>query len=338
MVLKRSNCIKNEQIFDPIAVIKKIDDEQRNRLTKILYEHYKKKLPPIFKHKSILNKVTLKEYFPGLTKTSIKELIKLVELDKLPEGIRISTMTITCKIGTKINLENIARFIDLTEDRILSVKYGQHPLNNRSIMKIKKKTTSKKKKKNFYNEATIKIKPIDNNPINIKLFKNESLQLTGVKSMDNFCEVLSKLFFELKKEKYVIDHDKLKLKPFVEDVKKLKLHVNDVKICMINTNFKIKNEIDRDLLYEKLQHDGVACTYEPCLHACVNVKYQYSAQKKVSIFVFKSGAIIITGANTTDHVIKAFNFIFDKLQVYGSDIMLASTEELFKCKELKKYL
>lgn len=155
--------------------------------------------------------------------------------------------------------------------------------------------------------------------------------------MYDFCNVISKLFFELKKEKAVIKDYKLIQKPFVYDALKMELY--DVQICMINTGFKIKNGINRDILYEKLIHDRVNCTYEPCLHACVNIKYQYSSKKKVSIFVFQSGSIIITGASTVDHIVKAYNFIMKKFKKYNSEILLAKIEELFKkCSELKKYL
>jgi TATA-box binding protein (TBP) (component of TFIID and TFIIIB) len=289
--------------------------------------------------KQIYVKPKFNDYKPCLGEESTEELIKLVDLNNLPKGIKVSTMTIACKIGTPIHLENVARFIDLSANSIQSVKYGSHPLNNRTIVTTKKKKKKKvdgKSKRNFYNEATVKLKPTNNKPVNVKLFKNESLQLTGVKNMKNFCEIISKLFHELKKDKAAIFEGKLIKKPLVEDKKKLQLY--DVQICMINTNFKLKKEIDRDQLYDKLQKDRVNCTYEPCLHACVNIKYQYSSQKKVSVFVFKSGSIIITGANCIDHVLRAYNFIMSKFRKYGNSIILAKIEDLFKPSELNKYL
>ncbi len=308
-------------------------------------------------YKDVFIKPNLNDYKPILTKKSIDELIQFVEFNKLPKKVNVSTMTIACKIGTPIYLENVARFLNLHVDRIHSIKYGSHPLNNRTIIveKKKKKTKEKKKKKNFYNEATIKIKPTDNKAVNVKLFKNESLQLTGVKNMNNFCEIISKLFFELKKKKYVMINEnttdendslimrdnkmyrkRLVLKPFIHDESKLQLY--DVQICMINTNFKVQNNIDRGLLYEKLLLDGIYCTFDPTLHACVNIKYDYSAKKKVSIFVFQSGAIIITGSNCINHVVSAYNFLKRKFATYGTDVILAGADKMLTQTELKKYL
>lgn len=312
--------------------------------------------PP--KIKLNIHKPNLHDYKQVLTQDSINALVKLVEFNKLPENINVSTMTIACKIGTPMYLPNVARFIDLDKDRINSIKYGTDPLNNRTIIeeKKKKKKKEKKKKRNFYNEATIKIKPTGNGLINVKLFKNESLQMTGVKNMENFCEIISKLFFELKKKKYVMEYydgvdeqtdslvmyegkvyrKKLVHKPFIVNENKLQLY--DVQICMINTNFAVKNHIDRALLYEKLLSDGIYCHFDPKLHSGINIKYDYSAEKQVSIIVFQSGAIIITGSNCINHVVSAYNFLKNKFKKYGNSIILAGADNMLTPTELKQYL
>jgi TATA-box binding protein (TBP) (component of TFIID and TFIIIB) len=279
----------------------------------------------------IYNIITPPKYTMYFSNDEIKNIIKLADVKLLPKNIKISTMTVTCKVGTIINLHNIDRFIDRREDCIQHIKYGKPEKSDAA----KKKTT--KRRQNFYNEATIKLAPAsDNKPINIKLFKNGSLQLTGVKNMIDFCDVISKLFFEFKKYKAVIYKGKLVPKPFVKNIDELKLY--DIQICMINTSFKIQHNINREILYNSLLMDKISCMFEPCTHACVNIKYQYSPQKKVSIFVFQSGSVIITGANSIDQVIKSYNFIIGKFKKYGSKIISAKIDDLFKCAELKKYL
>ena len=294
----------------------------------------------------------------------MKKLNKATYYSKLPEPVKVSTMTMTCKVHCQINIHNVARFMDLHMDKILSVKYGKHPLNNRSLIPNKKKKKVKSGKKNFYNECTIKIKPCTvpdepiiedldiektlngkkkpkkkskcNNPINIKLFKNGSLQLTGVKNMKCFLEVIETLFHELKIVKAVIHEGKLVTKPFITDPAQLILH--SIKICMINTNFNLKIKIDRDQLYERLLLDKIKCKFEPLTHAGVNIKFQYSADKKISILVFKSGAIIITGATNIDQIAEAYNFIISKIKKYGKKIIFVNIDDLFEDDDLKKYL
>jgi TATA-box binding protein (TBP) (component of TFIID and TFIIIB) len=296
-------------------------------------------------YKNILFKYKRKTPNFKFTDEVSKEIIALADNTKLPNKIKISTITISCKTSTQINIHNISRFIDLNMTRIMSVKYGKHPYNNRSLLPIKKKKrTNKKKKRNFYNECTVKIRPptLDlinnpkNNPINVKIFKNGSLQMTGVKNMKNFIEVTEILFSELKIIKSVIYKGKLVLKPFVEDSSKLKLY--SVQVCMINTNFKLLFQIDREQLYMKLLGDKVKCKFEPLTHACVNIKFQYNSKKQVSIFVFESGAIIITGANNVVQINAAYDFIMSKIKKYGSDIILNDIDAMFECKELKNFL
>lgn len=312
------------------ATLEEIKEYYYNKLGRVPYIKPTKRF---FKFKG-------NKYVCCLDTKAIKKINKLINVELLPENIDVSTITMTCSLGTKIYLENVARFIDLNLSRIQSIKYGCHPSNNRILKgaNVKKAQQGKKKKKNFYNEATIKVCPGDDGrPINIKIFKNGSLQLTGVKAIDDFCDVVSKLIFELRKEKVVIKHGKVIKKPFLEDMSSLGL--KNIKICMINTNFKVKYKIDREQLYSKLLDNKINCTFEPFLHACVNIKYVYSPQKTVSIFVFMSGSIIITGSNTIDQVAHAYKFIIDKLEKYKELTILAQTDHIFSMsKKLQEYL
>src|ERR1700761_7528874 len=69
---------------------------------------------------------------------------------KLPLDLCISTMTITCNVDTLIDIQNIGKYIDLSLDNIIGIKYP--PDNIRSLVKLKKNNKKKnsKKSKNFY--------------------------------------------------------------------------------------------------------------------------------------------------------------------------------------------
>jgi TATA-box binding protein (TBP) (component of TFIID and TFIIIB) len=236
-----------------------------------------------------------------------------IQFDTLPSDICISTMTITCKLNTIFNVLNIGKYIDINLDDIICVKHGhlEDTSSNRFIDKRRILQKNKKKTKSFYNQVTLIIKTFDNKTTNIKLFSNGSIQMTGCKHLNSIENVLSKLFHYLAKTKAIYDSDKKLFldMPFVSNPEVLFLkNLYDFKICMINSNFNIDFNIDRDKLYEILLDQRFECTYDPIIHACVNIKYPHP-DKVISVFVFESGSIIITGARNGEQIIDAYNFI-----------------------------
>jgi TATA-box binding protein (TBP) (component of TFIID and TFIIIB) len=230
----------------------------------------------------------------------------------LPKDIQISTMTVTCKINTIFNIQNIAKYTELKRTGIVSVKHGK---NNRSLMMIKRinknRNNNKNQKKAFYNQVSLQVITENDKTLNIKLFLNGSIQITGCKSIEGITEAIQTVFNELKTTKAIIDFklNTIVEKPFVTDSDKLYIdNLYDLKICMINSNFSIGFEIDRDKLFEEVVNDSIKCSYDPNIHACVNIKYEY-LDKIISVFVFESGAIIITGAHNCDQITGAYNFI-----------------------------
>lgn len=257
----------------------------------------------------------------------------ILNFDKLPGEVKISTMTITCKLGTNINLENVAKYIDLNMNGILSIRCGHKLECSRTLVELKKsknKNKNKNKKKNnFYNQATMLIRHSDNKEINVKLFKNGSVQMTGCKSIENAKEVVGILMKELLVEKAILVNGEIIEKKYVDNVDNIK--ISDFKVVMINSNFKVNYSIDRETLYKILINEDIICTYEPCIHACVNIKFNCKFDGKViSIFVFQSGAIIITGANNVIHIISAYNFIIDKLKINHDKIVKKQLGTLLK--------
>jgi TATA-box binding protein (TBP) (component of TFIID and TFIIIB) len=250
------------------------------------------------------------------------KLASSLYLKSLPDEVIISTMTVICKVGTKFNLPNIGQYLDLKNNAIVRISYGnpENKTTNRGLF-TKKNVNPKKKKKlaNFYNQVTVIIRMDEGNKdINVKLFLNGSIQMTGCKSVKNIVESLDKLFIGLKTIKAIVDFKTNEIieKPFVDDVTKIdfaNISMADIKIPMINSNFNIGFQIDRDKLFEILDADNLNlnvhdCSYDPDIHACVNIKYNH-VEKIVSIFVFEKGPIIITGAKNCKQIYDAYMFI-----------------------------
>jgi TATA-box binding protein (TBP) (component of TFIID and TFIIIB) len=92
---------------------------------------------------------------------------------------------------------------------------------------------------------------------------------------------------------------------------------------MINTNFNGLFQINREKLHELLKNKDFDVTFDPIIHACVNIKYHSSKflNKTISIFVFESGSITIAGSNSCEQVLETYNFI-NKLIYNNYDILL----------------
>ena len=224
------------------------------------------------------------------------------------EDLKISTMTFTCQLNTDVYIENVGKYVDLRLDGINTVKIKNDMV--RSIIPVKLNPKKiKKNKKSFYNQITLKIAtPNKKKPVNVKLFENGSIQMTGCICIEDCVYVLEQVCYEFKKVKGILgNNNKITSIHFVKNCDVLDIDkIQDIKIVMINSNYKIGFNINRSELYKALLLDGIDCTFEPCVHACVNIKYTYDENNIISIFVFESGAIIITGAKNKDHIIKAY--------------------------------
>jgi TATA-box binding protein (TBP) (component of TFIID and TFIIIB) len=163
--------------------------------------------------------------------------------------------------------------------------------------------------------------------MNIKLFKNSSIQITGCKSLDDCNIGLNKIIKRLKEVYSYIDEEGefIDIK-FVENIEDIK--ISRMKIVMINSNFTINYCINREILYNILRNEHVNCRYNPSSHACVNIKFKSSNDHKVSIFVFQTGKIIITGAKNLLQIKEAYNYIYTFLQKNKNKIIKKDISKL----------
>jgi TATA-box binding protein (TBP) (component of TFIID and TFIIIB) len=262
--------------------------------------------------------------------------VKLIDYEKdeirdLPEGLTISTMCASGKLNSLIFNKNIEKYLPLNHDDIVEVKLDN--TNKRSLMNLKiKNKRSKKNKKNFhfFNQITVvvrifqgSVKDWDEEPkINIKLFKNGSIQMSGCKSIEYINIVLNKLLFRIKQIKAKIEDNKIQEIKFVENIEDL--IIISFKIDMINSNYKVNMQIDRDKLYNLLLKKKIKSSFEPCIRACVIVKYtpdiDNQEEKEISIFVFQKGNIIITGARTRSHISSACKYINNILLTHYDEV------------------
>ena len=167
----------------------------------------------------------------------------------------------------------------------------------------------------------------DEKKINLKLFKNGSIQMSGCKRIEEVNKVINKLIEKLKEKKMKIKDDEVTEITFIDDPKKI--NINDFKIDMINSNYRVNLQIDRSKFYNLLLKKKISASYEKCIRACVIIKYcpkeENPMEKEISIFVFQKGNIIITGAKSRKHISSAYQYL--------NKIILEHVEEISKKNE-----
>jgi TATA-box binding protein (TBP) (component of TFIID and TFIIIB) len=261
------------------------------------------------------------------------------EVDNLPNGVSISTMCCSAKIGSEINIENIQNYLQLNKNDILTVKMNDQQI--RTLLEQKKKNKRKKigakKNQKFYNQITVVIRINhgeftdinDEKTINVKLFKNGSIQMSGCKRIEEVNNVINKLIYRLKEKKGRKTDDKIEHISFVENANDI--DITNFKIDMINSNYQVNLQIDRSKFYRLLLKKKISASYEKCIRACVIIKYcppeDNIDQKEISIFIFQKGNIIITGAKSRNQVTSAYNHLNKILIEHADEISKKDEKE-----------
>ncbi len=111
---------------------------------------------------------------------------------------------------------------------------------------------------------------------------------------------------------------------------------------MINCNYRVRVTINREKLNNLLIKKKIKSSYEPCIRACVIIKYvpieENPTKKEISIFVFEQGNIIITGAKNQRQIEQAVNFINDIIITHLNDIQKSVLDEVIRKTKFKKLL
>lgn len=252
----------------------------------------------------------------------------LIDIDKLPKNVKIATISITCALNADINIREIWTYFPLNED-IETIKFNKQikSTDNTLIEKERKKLEKKLKKKqttknstkkrnigdNFYNCIIIVVNISPTKIINIKLFKNGSIQMTGSKNLKQTETALKIIIKYLKKKQYETINKKKVLVPFLleqitkEEEKALKKKYPDIEerrlirnqqkldlrklklfkfnINMINTSFSLDFKIHLGELNKILEcRNDCIVTYEASIHAGINIKIPRYSESDHNIF------------------------------------------------------
>lgn len=287
----------------------------------------------------------------------IAECYRTVDDIPLPDGLLLSTMTLNCEFKNsynkriRFNIENIGLYLDI--DNIYKMEYYSYVrINNKLqedyIAKNKKRKYVKKKLikriMDFYNQITL-IVVGETNIINVKLFINGSIQMAGCTSIREAERILKMIIDKLNQDIYIFENGEMTQKKFINDETITKIDLDNISrfsVSMINTNFNIGFKINRDNLFLLLVENNrtmpdMTVRYDPTIHAGVILSIPCTNKKRISIFVFESGAIIITGSKNNTQVINTYDYIYNFLNEYKREVkkIIIDINKL-KNKKLKK--
>ena len=271
------------------------------------------------------------------------------EQDKCPKPseLRISTMTATCKTLLNVNLNVIYKYATIQDygdnnEGIIKIEFGDEVIRGTSKKDIENKKS--KKKKVFYNQATIIFKIISENTkkeVNMKVFTNGNIQMTGLKNIEDGKKAINLFYRETKELKGIITNKENGSLNTVKGIEKTDdFEIKDFQIVLINSDYSTHLKIKRDVLHSLLvKQYGIFSSYEPCIYPGVNSKYYWNNDyknkkiykegichctkscsgkgkgcgngncKKITVSIFQSGNIIITGARSVEQINDAYEFI-----------------------------
>ena len=296
------------------------------------------------------NELNLSKIVVYIAKNIINNIVLKNNLNYLIRGIVVDNLIIRfdesyLKKYKRPYIKYLGKTIDInsTED-CLSILKDIQLLENNSL---KKHGRQKNKKNNeyFYNSCSIIVKAsLDIKCVNIKLFNNGKITLTGSKEEKDGYYACCVLLNEMKNEpKIFINIDE-------ENVKKLQ--ISDYKITMINSDFNTNFKIDLIKFLNILNTDGkeLFTKFNPEKYRGLIVGYYWNLNKKIqdgkckctlkcngkgcglgdgqckkiTISIFKSGSIIITGGRLVKQIEDAYKTINEILKENYCEIVKLS--------------
>ena len=258
--------------------------------------------------------------------------------------LRISTMVTTCHVGTGIRLkrlfDNFSKWaipFGYPGEGFLKMEYETKVVGSstRDVL-TKRKITDK----TFFNQATLVIRKKYKagwKEVNVKLFANGGVQMTGVPTSEFSQDSINYVISEIKKhdgEVFLVNDDAMLTK---------------FRVQLINSDYSINRHIHQEKLHKVLSNVyNLFSSHESTIYQGVNTKYYYNKKgnplrpgicecklactgqglgdgdgqcKRITISPFSSGKIIITGAREMDQINEAYEFFNEILKTHQTDIL-----------------
>jgi TATA-box binding protein (TBP) (component of TFIID and TFIIIB) len=227
--------------------------------------------------------------FSTIAEKSFSYILTLNEFrNSIPEQDRPSWIKITTI--TMISTSTVA--IDIHKLRDIFTKLGT------IRVKIKDSKTDgfewKLKPTTFYNQITLGYMD-QYSTKSIKVFPNGSIQVAGCSDLFDCIRIIGQLSFLLKE---ILNMDN-------------PIPIENYRVVMINTNFSLNYNVNLMKIAEHFSAHGVFnVSFEPDRYSAVKIKFKpASDMKEVTVSIFSTGKIIVTGAETLKEIVYSYNII-----------------------------
>jgi TATA-box binding protein (TBP) (component of TFIID and TFIIIB) len=257
--------------------------------------------------------------------------------------LRISTLVTTGHLGTTINLASLFKQIKTLmipigypKEGILKMEHETNVIGHSARDLLTKRRISDK---TFFNQSTIVVRKLreaggEFKEVNVKLFANGGFQMTGVTNEEFSRDVIDWLIRQFNELPERITEVPLSLKKFA--------------VQLLNSDYKVNALVKRSELHKTLcDAYNLSSTLETTIYQGVNTKYYYNEAssgkkgichcpkfctgqgdgtaigscKRITIAIFQTGSIIITGARMRKQLDEAYDFMNDVIRMHSRDVL-----------------
>lgn len=260
--------------------------------------------------------------------------------------LRISTNVATGNVGTPLSLDKLFEQLPpllipfgYPEEGILKMEHKDKVLGASAKDLLTKKKSADK---TFFNQATIVVRKkregsdTEFKEVNLKIFGNGGIQITGITGLEFARTTLDWLLPILNQ--------------LPQPISEKPLYIKTLTIQLINSDYHINGAIHRDRLHELLSESyGLFSTFEKLIHQGVNLKYYYNTAapanrpkgicycthpctgqgtgegegqcKKITVLIFQTGDIIVTGARHRAQLDEAYAFMNQILKKHSREVL-----------------
>ena len=204
------------------------------------------------------------------------------DYDANPSWVKVTTITITSSFNQLTPVDVVRKWFQEHGELAIKPKQTRH----RFIWKLSETT--------FYNQVSIYCDDHRSRK-SVKLFPNGSIQVAGCCDMID-CERV------LKQINCVIGH-----------ITKMQVDAHDYTVHMINSNFSLNKYVNLHKIFSTFEQAGHDVTFNPDRYSAVKIKMKPfpTGNRTVTVSMFNSGKIIVTGAKALAEVSTAYGMILD---------------------------
>lgn len=225
---------------------------------------------------------------------------------------------------------------------------------HRDVLEGDIKKPKPRKKGAFPNNMALSIRsPMGTGKVlHVKVFKNSSISMVGCKIKEDGIGAMKIL------EKFIQNNDVLR------KINEEKFSIGNFETTMVNSNYSVGFKIDRDLLFNFLSesYSEIFSSYDPAAYAAVKIGFYYNTLnqendgickcpdnkctlkkssgkgsgegigqcKKVTIAIFESGNIVITGGRNIEQAKTAYSYINKIIEENAKSFALINLPNIYE--------